>query len=817
MRNLSSTTGHKLRQDLICKVDNEGNFLYINKTFADLIGLNVSLCQNRSLFEFIQEDYRDKVTSYFEEKTLHTSNSSYLEIPIITCNHQEIWIGQTIEAIHVSDTFIEFMIVARDITDRVQAEEKYQDIIQNIDLGLMEVDLDDRIVYVNESFCETVGYSKDELIGHVAKEIFITEQNESYKAVIQEQNEQRVEDRSSAYEMKIVKKDGTPIWMMISGAPVKDVSGKIIGSIGIHNDITHRKRQEQERKGLIHQLETRNEELHQNQQYLKAINEFAKRLIDSIEIDDVVREITENVINKFGFTDCVIYLMDENKTHLQQVSAFGPKDNNGEVVNPITIPIGKGIVGSVALSGKPEIVNDTSMDERYILDDQIRLSELAVPIIVEDELIGVIDSENEQKDFYTQQHLETLQTIANLAATKIKNALFRESKKKADKALVESEQKMRSIVDSALDAVITINEKGIVTEWNPQSELLFKYSKEEAIGEKLSALIIPESFRESHDRGMAHFMKTGEGPVLNKRIEVPGLNKFGEEFPIELSIVPNQMKGQFFFTAFVRDITIRKKAENDMKTALEKQKELNNMKTRFVSMTSHELRTPLTTIQTNIELMEHWLNKEELQFGEKYGKNMYRINAQINRLTDLMNDILLMGKIESGNLTCTPETCNIEVLCSDVIEELGNQYEQPVELKIHGSYRDSYLDKKKYRHVLTNLVSNALKYSLGSQSPKLTISFKKECILIDIHNHGIGIPTDEQEQIFSSFYRGSNVSNIQGTGLGLAIVHEFVTMHGGSIKVKSCEEQGTTFSIEQPDSMHYFENIKTNNYENIGY
>lgn len=784
---------------MIYKLNSEGHFIFSSEKLTRLLQIDTKELYGKSYYKFIRQDYISKTINHYKNQISSNEPSSYFELPIVTNLNEVIWIGQTVEIIYGSDGIKEILVAARDITDRVITEEKYNNIIQNIDLGLMEVDLQEKIVYVNDFFCKSLGYSKNELINRTASDLFLSKRD-SHGKTLQKHNKELKLDIHSSYEMKLMKKNGEHVWMMISSTPVKSSKNQTIGSVGIYHDITDKKSKEEQRIKLLKQLEIGNKELAKKQQYLKAINGFAKKLIDSIGINETVKEITEVVIDEFNFTDCVVYLIDESKTYLSQVCAYGAKNNNGKIVNPIIIKVGEGIVGSVALSGKAEIVNDTSEDPRYIVDDELRLSELAVPIIADDEIIGVIDSENIRADFYNEEHLETLQTIANMTATKIKNSIIVEKHHKVDVALSESEHKSSSIISSAMDAVITIDDKGIVAEWNPQAEEIFEYSKEEAIGQKLSELIIPENYREMHETGMKEFLRSGKGSILNQRIEVPSLNKSGKEFPIELSIVVIKMKGRSFFSAFARDITIRRKAENDMKHALDKLRELNAMKTKFVSMTSHELRTPLTTIQTNFELLELRLEKEKLSNADKYDQNFSRISTEIKKLTDLMNDILLMGKIESGKIKSTPSLFNMEKLCEEIIEELDNKNDgATIKLEIVGHSRKSYLDFNTYRHVISNLISNALKYSSGSKMPYVKLFYGEGHIKIDVTDYGIGIPENEQGQLFDSFFRASNVENIQGTGLGLSIVKEFIDLHGGSISVDSTVGKGATFSIYQPD------------------
>lgn len=181
--------------------------------------------------------------------------------------------------------------------------------------------------------------------------------------------------------------------------------------------------------------------LKQKEKYLEIINAFALAAVDMNTIDEVVWGIAKQVVARMDFEDCIVYLLNEDKTHLIQMAAHGPKNPiDFDIKNPIKIPVGKGIVGTVAITGKPEIINDTRLDPRYIIDDECRLSEIAMPIIYKGDVIGVIDSEHTEAGFYTQGHLSILQTIAAISASKIMYA-------KADEILKQHQVELERQVD----------------------------------------------------------------------------------------------------------------------------------------------------------------------------------------------------------------------------------------------------------------------------------------------------------------------------------------------------------------------------------
>jgi len=549
-------------------------------------------------------------------------------------------------------------------------------------------------------------------------------------------------------------------------------------------------------------LHSINEELDKNQKFLSGINQFVTSLLDKEDIYSISWEITENIIEKFGFTDCVIYVLNEDSGHLEQIAAYGlNKTKSRQILHPIQIPFGSGIVGTVAQTGKAEIIPDTRKDPRYITDDEVRLSEISIPIIADGKVIGVIDSEHEELDFFTQDHFKTLTTIANLVANRLKNAKSKRRQEKAEEELRESENKLRTVINSALDAIITVDDLGQITEWNPQAAQIFGWTKEEVLGHLLTENIIPTQHRTAHFEGMNNYMATGHVPALNQRIEITALHKSGREFPIELSIIPMVNNGEHSFTAFARDITLQKNSKDEMERALAKERELSELKSRFVSMTSHEFRTPLTTIKQNVDLIDYALELKNPELKPAFSSYFKRISSEIIRVTSLMNDMLLLGRIEAGKVEITKKPVDLVKFSEQTIQRitLGREDRRTIQLQVVGVKRPVPADANLLEHILGNLFTNALKYSEGKPNPLVTISFELlSQVRISVKDFGIGIPLKDQKGLFASFYRATNVKNIQGTGLGLSIVKEFIDMHGGTISVISDTNQGSEFILVLP-------------------
>jgi PAS domain S-box-containing protein len=966
-------------QDIIFETDEAGYFTFVNGMATTILGFSRSELLKMHFLDLVEESYQKNVSLFYTYQIESKERVSFLEFPIRTKQGSIEWVGQKVQIIFKNEAYFGTIGITRIQTERHNlenglklSEEKYRGILDNLQFGLMEVDLNERIIFVNDTMTRITGFSKEEMMGQIASELLVRPET---KKTLDEQHHLREKNKASAYEVEIIRKDGTPFFGLISGAPTFDLIGRRTGSIGLHVDITERKKNELElhqikrdldrytqglellnragsdlsltpdqqlkdglkivseyfdlplggvfkaegdqliviqsiqnstlsleyrkafpinasvsgiafmeerliaisdmedspfrdspviiaaglkcllcmpifvnrrkygtilfcnternksgfsaydlqffkmfaryvgfvltseenKQALLEQQKTlllQNQELSESKQFLYSLNNFVTKLLDQDDLLSISWEIVENVIHDFGFTDCVIYILNDDKGYLEQLAAYGAKDaGERKIKDPIVIPFGKGVVGSVALSGIGEIISDTSKDPRYIPDDEVRLSEITVPIIFENKVIGIIDSEHPDPHFFTEKHLETLTIIANLAASRLKNAKSKLRQEIAEKELRESENKLRRVINSAQDAIITINEQGVITEWNPQATKIFGWKKEEVLGQSLTQNIIPSKYSQKHHEGMSQYLATGQGPALNQRVEMSAIHKSGREFPVELFIIPMTADGVHSFTAFARDITIQKNLKEEMEKALTQERELNELKSRFVSMTSHEFRTPLTTIKQNVDLIEYSLEIKNPELYHAFSSFFTRISFEITRVTSLMNDMLLLGKIEAGKVEITKKPSDLVIFSHQLIQRItaGRTDGRTILLKIEGLKRTVNIDVVLMEHIISNLLTNALKYSEGKADPILTLSFEiQSSVQIIIQDFGIGIPVEDQKGLFSSFFRAKNVRNIQGSGLGLSIVKEFVEMHGGYITVSSEINKGAEFIVVIP-------------------
>jgi PAS domain S-box-containing protein len=245
-----------------------------------------------------------------------------------------------------------------------------------------------------------------------------------------------------------------------------------------------------------------------------------------------------------------------------------------------------------------------------------------------------------------------------------------------------------------------------------------------------------------------------------------------------------------------RDITRSKQAEEELRRALEKEKEVNELKSRFVSMVPHEFRTPLAVIQSSSDLLMHYANRLT---EERRREQLSEIHVQVRRLTSMLDDILTLGRLQAMGANALTKPVDLAKLAQDVVRDIQRTAEtHRIELTIYGDFSGVLLDAKLIRQTLNNLLSNAVKYSPQGSTVSFDLLHENQNVVLKIRDRGIGIPEEDQEHLFEVFQRGQNVGTVAGTGLGLAIVKQAVDAHQGTITFESAPNQGTTFTIRLP-------------------
>lgn len=366
---------------------------------------------------------------------------------------------------------------------------------------------------------------------------------------------------------------------------------------------------------------------------------------------------------------------------------------------------------------------------------------------------------------------------------------------------------------------------------NPFLLRQFGYTAEELAGNKVE-LLIPDRYAHRHEGHRDRFNHHPHNRPMGMGMDLYARRKDGSEFPVEISLGNYETPAGRFVVAFVNDISLRKQSEDalrelnaeleqkvadrtaslsrlvkqqegqmqeikqkddELRKALQKEKDLNELKSRFVSMASHEFRTPLSTVLSSSYLISRYTAAEEQPQREKH---IQRIVSSVNLLTDILNDFLSVGKIEEGRIHVRPATINVETIISSTVQELFelNKKNQRIHYQ-HNGLAEAMMDPALLKHIILNLLSNAIKFSPEGSAISVSSEREGQQLTIRIRDEGLGISEEDQAHLFERFFRGNNVSDIQGTGLGLHIVAKYTELMDGTIQCRSQVGHGTEFIL----------------------
>jgi PAS domain S-box-containing protein len=410
---------------------------------------------------------------------------------------------------------------------------------------------------------------------------------------------------------------------------------------------------------------------------------------------------------------------------------------------------------------------------------------------------------------------------------------------------VVSNDAFREIFQSMTEGIIVVDKEGKILVANPIAEQMFGYDNNELTNMQLEKLL-PERYRGRHLSFRDQFNNRPAPRRMGIGRDLAALKKDGTEFPVEISLSYSQAKGNFIAIAFITDISLRKQAEEALKQgeeqllvyatelekkveartrdlnesistlekevterkraeeearkALEKERELNELKSKFVSIASHEFRTPLSTILSSVSLIEQYNQRGDT---EKIVKHTQRVRSSVNHLTGILNDFLSLGKLEEGKIDVKPESIDLQILFNDVKEEIKVQLKdgQKIDVDVVQGAETVVSDLRILRNILFNLLSNASKYSEAGKLIRIAAQAASGNVEISIADEGIGIPDSDKKHMFERFFRASNSGNIQGTGLGLNIVKRYVDLLSGTIWFTSEHRKGTTFFVSIPQQL----------------
>ncbi len=400
---------------------------------------------------------------------------------------------------------------------------------------------------------------------------------------------------------------------------------------------------------------------------------------------------------------------------------------------------------------------------------------------------------------------------------------------------------LTSLFENATEGIILTNGQGNIVLVNPAAQRMFGYSAEEIIGQPIE-ILIPQRFSHHHKDLRKGFYDYPQNRVMGHNRELYGKRKDNTDVPVEVSLSFYRRNGELFVIAFIVDITLRKENERniqmqqkelekmasdmrklnthleakveertlilkealqkleesqqELSESLDKEKQLNEIKSRFVSMASHEFRTPLSTILSSATLVSKYVKAED---NDKRERHLRKIKDSVGHLNGLLEDFLSLGKLEEGKVTVSISSFQIKEFIDDIIEEMKVIQKNGQQIICNYKGEENFTtDKRLLKNILINLLSNALKFSSEDRRIWINTQNDNKHLNVQIKDEGVGIPDEDQHHLFTTFFRGKNVTNIQGTGLGLPIVKRYIDLLKGNVSLKSKLEEGTIVNFTLP-------------------
>lgn len=829
----------------------DGRFLYVNRAWRETLGYTEEEISRLSIFEAIHPDYQEHYREILSQLQAGAVESlEAVEVVFLTKDKQQIILEGNVNCRLENGTLTATRWIIRDITGRRLVETHLQNVLEELKyqklaldrMALVSIaDANGIITYANDKFCEISQYSRKELIGKTHRIV-----NSGYHPCSFFEQMWSTVTKGKVWRnvIKNRAKDGSYYWVDSTIVPFLDEDGQPFQFLALRIDITERKeaeqklRESQERLNTVINHTAEGIIVVSQQGIIRFVNPTASRILgysqesllnthwgiplpgeDCQEVQLFCRDrtlITVDLgvinINWEGESAYLASLRDitERKEIEEQI-----RRNEAEF---------RGIFEQAAVG-----ITQTDLDERFVkvnqglchflgydLDEILTktLSEITHPDEREidreylDRLVmGKIDTFSREKRFLHKNgvtvwgHITMSLVRSQLGEPDYSIAVVEDisDRKQAEAELRQAKEQLQAVLDAVPGLISWVS-------YEPENPEPVKY---QGVNQHLADTfqVSTESFvdkpvgfiQDNSDFGkLIPGFFAMEEQQISREISI---NLFGN--PRDYLLVAQKYNRGKAAVSVGIDISDRKQAEETLRIALAKEKELSDLKTRFISMTSHEFRTPLAVIASSAGIIKSFAHKLS---DEKKREHLQTIETYVKHATALLEDILLINRAESGKIDFNPQLTEIISFCKTIADEmqLSTSY-HTIAFLAHcgdkqcvGEAANVYVDQKLLRQILINLLSNAIKYSPEGGEVNFDLSVTDESLIFQVKDRGIGIPSADRKHLFQSFNRANNVGTIQGTGLGLSIVKKCVDLHGGKISLESEIDQGTTFAIAIP-------------------
>ncbi|MCW6053902.1 PAS domain S-box protein [Lyngbya sp. CCAP 1446/10] len=538
----------------------------------------------------------------------------------------------------------------------------------------------------------------------------------------------------SRVELRRHKKDGSAIDIIFSAAPLKNSENQIDGIVAVIADITE-----------------------QNQQAQQV------RLLQSVVVNtnDAVVITEAEPIDELGLR--IIYVNEA----FTKITGYSPEEVLGKT---------------------PRILQGTKTDSAEL--DKIRSALSRWESVT----VEVINYRKNGSEYWNEFSIVPVADRTGWYTHWIAIQRDTTGRKQAEQALRHSEERFRSLIENALDIIMILNTDGTIHYVSPSVEKVLGYPVSELVGNKIFEPIHPDDFATTY-HSLTNTLQSAEiSPPLEFRYRHKD-NSWRTLEAISQPFIDNAATTQIIVNA--RDITERKRLD-EIRLALEREKELSILKTHFFSMASHEFRTPLSTALAAAQVLEN--SPSAWNDSEKRLRNLHRIQDSVRNMVQLLDDILTINRAETGKLEFNPKLLVLDKFCHQFVEEirLSTASQYTLTFTCEGNPIPVCLDERLLSSILSNILSNAIKYSPKGGNVHLGLEFQLDAVILQVQDRGIGIFPEDRKQLFEPFHRGKNVRTIPGTGLGLIVVKKCVDLHQGTIQITSEVGLGTTCMVTLP-------------------
>lgn len=793
----------------IYHANNQVSMPYASAGFEALFGVNPQLLtlDPQLAVASIYEEDREKIHLALEKSRLGDKDHNYIDYRLVTPSGQIKWVRNhaNFSRTEIGDLILDGVII--DISEQKQAEEKITfqaNILNQVRNAVIATDLEGKIIYWNryaqelflleesqksQSIMNTVVLPQDQVL---ATEIFASIYNQG----------------SWSGEFLVQRHNGSTFNAYVVDTLIKDEAGKPQAIVGVTSDISARKRLENAISLIAQALsaETGEAFFQSLVKHLSTVLTVDFATIARLDSPDSLTTIAvygQGLLqNNFTYdiqgTPCAEVVKGKICYYREKVSEQFPEDTmliEMSIESYLGIPLinrqGE-VIGLIAVFSCQPLSNQSLVIEILQIFASQCLAEMERQNVLQSlqNINQSLQNINRLLEKNVQERTQKLvQTVEQL------NIEIQE-RMQIELALRSSEERYRNLVNLLPYGVQECDTNGLITYSNPAHNRLYGFASGTLEGSYIWDRLTSEKSQQEL-KNYLQFLNQEQPPPTSYFSIEKTINGEAINVQIDWDYLRDERGKLTGYISILSNVTERHQAEQEIQKALLKERELNQLKTDFIDIASHEFRTPLTVILGSVQ----FLRKRYHQLSEEQRfEYCHRILEASNQMKELLEDLLLISRADSGQIHLDLQPLNLEQLCQELIAEIQASSEQEYyfNLRIGLLPNPLFLDRKILHHVLTNLLLNAVKYSPTQSWINLAINYQDNQLIFTVADSGIGIPPEDQPRIFNSFHRGSNVGEIPGTGLGLNIVKKYVELLGGTITFQSQLAVGTTFVVTFP-------------------